>query len=351
MNVSRIEGLKIDGISACVPKTVIDNHEFGKALFGEKIDEIIRAVGVEKRRVCGDQKLTSLDLCVKAAEKLFESGIDKKKIGGIVFVTLTPDNLMPNNASFAQHLLGLQNNVAAFDINHACSGYTYGLWISSLMAKSLKRSVLLLDGDTNSYYVSPYDKSTAILFGDAGTATVISPDENTSNWYFGFDTDGSKRDVLTVGLGFRNPVSLESLEYKIFPDGSKRRSIDMSMDGQAVFNYVVQRVSKIFEEFMNEISIDPSGIDYLVLHQANAFMLRQLARKTGFSLDKVPMSMNEYGNTSSPSIPLNIVSRIEDVITQKKSRMLLSGFGAGLATGIVSLDVGKCLCPGVMEYE
>jgi len=354
MQLSSFTGLRIDGISACVPAYEIDNREFGKELYGDSLEGLIRAVGVEKRHVCREKNLTSLDLSVRAAEKLFEeSKISREEIGGVVFITLTPDSLMPNNATYAQHLLKLNNGVATFDVNHACSGYVYGLWISSMVATTLKRKVLLLDGDTNSYYVSPYDKSTAILFGDAGSATIISPVESDGKWYFTFHTDGSHRNVLTIpGLGFRNLLTEESLRYKTYDDGSRRRLIDMTMDGQAVFNYVVQSVPKIFKNFLEITETDISELDYLVLHQANAFMLRQLARKIKFPIENMPISMNKYGNTSSTSIPLNICSELASVVRGKETkRILTAGFGAGLSTAAGIVDIGNCACTGVVIYE
>ena len=355
MQLSSFTGLRIDGISACVPAYEIDNREFGKELYGDGLEGLIRAVGVEKRHVCREKNLTSLDLSVRAAEKLFEeSKIPREEIGAVIFITLTPDSLMPNNATYAQHLLKLNSEVSAFDVNHACSGYVYGLWISSMVATTLKKKVLLLDGDTNSYYVSPYDKSTAILFGDAGSATIISPDEQSDRrWYFTFHTDGSHRNVLTIpGLGFRNLLTEDSLEYKLYDDGSRRRLIDMTMDGQAVFGYVVQSVPKILQNFLEITETDISELDYLVLHQANAFMLRQLARKIKFPLENMPISMNKYGNTSSTSIPLNICSELSNVVKSKETkRILTAGFGAGLSTAAGIIDIGDCACPGVVIYE
>lgn len=149
------------------------------------------------------------DLCVCAAQNIFEEAINRNEIGAIVFITLTPDCLMSNNASLAQHLLKLPQEIPAFDINHACSGYVYGLWNAALISRNLGKKVLLLDGDVNSQYVSPWDSSTALLFGDAGTATVISPSTKAKDWNFTFNTDGSNRDAILMRIGFRNIIKSE----------------------------------------------------------------------------------------------------------------------------------------------
>ncbi|MEI7981158.1 MAG: ketoacyl-ACP synthase III [Bacteroidota bacterium] len=352
MNISSIRNVKIEAISACVPKNKIDNRQFAKDHFPDDLENTIKALGIDNRHVCKSEKSTALDLCIEAAKTLFNNtSITPLDIGGLVFITLTPDNLMPNNASLAQHLLDLPQSIPAFDINHACSGYIYGLWIASMMAQNLKKRVLLLDGDTNSHYVSPWDKATGLLFGDAGSATIISPSNESSEWFFTFETDGSNREALIIpGIGFRHLLTQESLEYKIYEDGSRRRFIDMYMKGEDVFSYVVTKVPKIINEFLDELDLISDEFDFLLLHQANAFMLRKLARKINFDTEKMPISINKYGNTSSVSIPLNICSELRDKLSLP-SKALLVGMGAGLSTGAAIVELGPLFCSGVKEIE
>ena len=353
MIISTIKGIKLEAISACVPKNKIDNRIFAKEHFeSSNLDSTIKAVGIDERRVVKKDETTSLDLSIEAAKELFkDEKLKKSDFGAIIFVTVTPDKIMPNNASYAQHLLGFDENIAAFDINHACSGYIYGLWNAALIAKSINKKVLLLDGDINSHYVSPWDKSTALLFGDAGSATIISSTTGDNEWNFTFKTDASHRDALNVGIGFRDLLKKEHLDYNEYPDGSKRRFVDMSMNGEDVFNYVVLKVPKIIKEFLEEIETEVSDYDNLILHQANAFMLRKLARKIKFPLEDVPMSMSKYGNTSSVSIPLNMCSELENELNNNSSELLLCGMGAGLSTGVASIDINGCICTGVIEID
>jgi len=358
--ISRISGLKIEGISAVVPSKQIDNLRFAKDLFGveedsqqsRSVESLIRSIGIEKRRICNGNE-TSLDLSLRAAKELLKSGnFRNEDFGGIVFVTQSPDALCPNNASYMQYLLGFPEFTAVLDVNLACPGYVYGLWIAGLMAGNLQKKILLLDAETNSYFISPYDKATAPLFGDAGTATIIAPNSEGSEWRFTFPTDGSKRDVLLIpGFGFREKPSVEKLEYVSYPDGSKRRKHDAFMDGQAVFSYVTQRVSKYMKQFMSDLDTTPDSFDYLMLHQANAFMIKMLATSLKFPISKMPLSLQKYGNTSSASIPLNIVSEMSKVVSQKNSRLLMSAFGGGLVTGIADIDIGPCVCTEVIEFD
>jgi 3-oxoacyl-[acyl-carrier-protein] synthase-3 len=218
------------------------------------------------------------------------------------------------------------------------------------MAKTMNGKVLLLDGDVNSKYVSPWDKSTALLFGDAGSATIVSPCES-GEWFFSFFTDGSKRDSLIIpSMGFKMPLTEDDLKYRIYEDGSKRRMVDLVMKGEDVFSYVVSTVPKFANEFMDELETSAAEFDFLILHQANAFMLRKLSKKLNFNAEKVPLSIHRYGNTSSVSIPLNICSELNQVLNNPKSCMLI-GMGAGLSTGIAKVTIGPATWYGVKEVD
>lgn len=340
MNISSVSNVFVDSIACVVPQKTIDNFSFATDTFKEDLSSTINALGVLKRHVCANRNTTALTLAVESAKELIDKQrLNVENIGAIVFVTLTPDSLMPNNASAAHELLGLPENCAAFDINHACSGYTYGLWISSLICNNTQKDVLLLDADTNSYYASSRDKATGLLFGDAGSATLLKYDKQyQGSIQFSFFTAGERREALTLpGFGFKHELTEESISYKTYEDGSIRRFIDMYMNGEDVFNYVVQKVPKNVRAFLDEIEMEPEEYKYLLLHQANAFMLRQLARKSGFTKEQLLFSLHEYGNTSSVSIPLTICHNRKEVADYGKS--LLVGMGAGLSTGIVSIDL------------
>ena len=349
MNISKIAGVRMEAIAACVPTNKICNSEYAKTHFPEAMEPTLKALGIKERRVAVMEDSTSMDMCVTAAKRIFDDGIVKRgEIGAIVYVTLTPDFLMPNNSTYAQHLLDLPQDVAAFDVNHACPGYVYGLWNAALIAQNIKRKVLLLDGDINSKYVSPFDKNTSLLFGDAGTATIVAPDTSAVAWHFTFMSDGSKRDSIVMRLGMRNPIRKDYLDYKPLPDGSMRRFIDMEMDGRAVFDYVVDAVPELANAFMEELEMSGEEYDKLLLHQANLFMLKKLAKAIGFDFrTQVPVSINHYGNASSASIPLTISSELKE----PSGRCLMIGMGAGLSSGVADVSLEGLVNYGVIEIK
>jgi 3-oxoacyl-[acyl-carrier-protein] synthase-3 len=335
-----------------VPRRAIENAGYGRELYGNDLDAAIKVVGVERRRFA-DAGVTALDLCVKAALSLSEyADFDYSEFGGLGFVTMTPDFSMPNNASYAHKLLGLPPGSPAFDISMACAGYPYGLWVAGMTANCAGKKVLLLDGDTHSPFVSPYDRSTSLLFGDGGTATVILPSEaDAANiWRFDFVTEGDRMSLSAPDSGYRNRVNAESLEYETFPDGSRRRRIDLKMDGMAVFNAVARNVPASLSRLMASDRLRPEDYDYLLLHQANLMMINAVAKKLGFRDERFPTSIGKYGNIGSGSIALNICSEMRETVEAKHSRVLMSAFGAGFSVASASLELGPCTVAPVVEY-
>ena len=356
MKYATVSGIQIGGICACVPINTVDNALVGKELFGDEVENAIKATGIRNRRVCPPNGgVTALDLSVAAAKKLFESAslplsLSIDKIGGILFVTQTPDHDMPNNSSRAAHLLGLSVDCVAVDTSFGCSGYIYGLWLGALMARSIDAPILLLDGETHSYFTSPKDRATALLFGDAGTATLLVPG-GEGEWRFGFLTDGSQHDVLMVPEGrSRYPFNERSLEYKTGPDGGVRRPIDIYMDGMAVFNFVVRNVPGCLSSLMERNNVTAEDLDLLLLHQANLYMMKQVAKKLKIPQEKMPVSLDRYGNSSSATIPVTICSELQKSVENKPHRVLASGFGAGLSIAAVLMNLGPCACPGIIDY-
>jgi 3-oxoacyl-[acyl-carrier-protein] synthase-3 len=346
-----LAGVSIGGVAACVPLNEVDNHVAGRELFGEDLESVLHATGIDTRRVCRLPTTTALDLSVQAALRLIEE--ERLVIGdctGIVFVTHTPDSWMPNNASLVQRVLGLSRLTAALDVNHACAGYPYGLWVGGSLAVSTQSWVLVLDGDTSNRHISPHDKSTALLMGDAGTATVVVP-SGGAYWTFSFETDGSGRDVLSFPAGgARRPVTATELEYT-GDRGSRRRGVDTAMDGMAVFSYMTESVPRHVRALLAEEHVTVEDLDYVILHQPNGFMLRTIARGIGIALAKVPTNVSSFGNLTSASIPATIVSELAQDVRQRSTRCLMSGFGGGLSIASVLMNLGPIVVPELVEYD
>jgi 3-oxoacyl-[acyl-carrier-protein] synthase-3 len=346
-----INNVQISGISACVPKQERTNTEYSPYFLEEDMQKLIITTGIEKRRVVDDYLCTS-DLCYHAAEKLIESlGWDRNEIELLIFVSQTPDYILPMTSSILQDRLGLPKTCIAFDTTLGCSGYTYGLSIaSSLLSSSKIKKGLLLVGDTISKVTSSKDRSTAPLFGDAGTATALTFNEEAQPLYFHLATDGSGHDSIKIEHGGqRNPVKIESLVSKKNGNGIEKNDCQLNLNGIDVFNFGITQAPKSVKDLLVLSNKNSDEVDFYVFHQANKLMNETIRKKIKIPSEKVPYSLTNFGNTSSATIPLTIVSELREIVSSQNKSLVLCGFGVGLSWGSVLLNLDNIVCPALIE--
>lgn len=342
MSFMKFQDVGIAGISVCVPKQTINNTDIRDLLPDKALQKTIKTTGIQQRRISPDN-LCASDYCFEAAEKLLESlNIDRSSIDLLIFVSQTPDYKLPATSTILQNKLKLPLTTAAFDINMGCSGYVYGL-SSAFAYASVKdiKNVLLLVGDTPTKFVNNKDRSTALLFGDGGSASLITKDEKFGDSYFSLNSDGSGKDALYIKAGgYRNKSCNDSLIEKHLEDGSFRNDEQLFMNGADIFNFTINRVPADIQALVNYSGKQLSDADFIVFHQANKFITDFLASKLDYSLDKVPYSLDCFGNTSCLSIPITIVSKLKEEISKGNNRLILCGFGVGLswATSYLQLN-------------
>jgi 3-oxoacyl-[acyl-carrier-protein] synthase III len=344
------EGVGITGISACVPKTKDNNSKY-KYLFGyEDFEKSIEAIGIVEKRVA-DVNTCASDLCFVAAEKLFEDlKIDRDSIDVLIFMTQTPDYQIPATSPSLQHRLKLPKSTACFDINLACSGYIYSLCTAFAYASQPGiRKVLLLAGETLSKFTSQNDKSTVLLFGDAGSATLVEKNNEFKKTFFSLNSDGSGTSVLKIpNSGYREAATVKSFDQVKDKDGNSRNGFQLYMDGMEVFNFTMREVPKDIKKLLEFSNKTIDGIDFIVFHQANKFMTDFFAKKMKYPLNRVPYSLDRFGNTSTVSIPLNIVSEMQHSFEIPK-QILMAGFGAGLSWGSALIENFHCHLTELIE--
>lgn len=341
----------ISGIAAAVPRQIIKNYEFDKYFNREEIKDVVDKIGVKERRFA-DENTCSSDLCFAAAVKLFEEmNIKKEEIDLLLFISQTPDYRMPATSVLLQHRLGLPSLVITMDINLGCSAFLYGLTTAyAMIASGAVRKAVILDGETRSKVYSLKDRKTGFLFGDAGVAALIEPGNKFGKSWFSLNSDGSRGDLIKIPAGgYRKMSSAETLQEKVVDEYGNIRSDEHGyMNGADVFNFVIREVPRDFNRIVTYSGIDVNSIDYFVFHQANSYINGFLAKKLKLPEDKIPSTIEKFGNTSSVSIPLTIVSELRDKLSGHK-RLLLSGFGVGLTWGTAVLDVEDCYICEIVE--
>jgi 3-oxoacyl-[acyl-carrier-protein] synthase-3 len=340
----------ISGISASVPKNISRNIEMAGFIPMEEIEKTINSIGIIEKRFV-DSDTCASDLCFSAAEKLFaEMNIDRTTIDVLIFMSQTSDYKIPATAPILQNRLGLSRSTAAFDIGLACSGYVYSLSVAFAFASlpTINR-VLLLDGETFTKIVNPRDKVNTLLYGDAGTATIIEKGQFGTS-YFTLNTDGSGFEAIKINAGgSRNISTPENILEKTDKDGNVRSEHQIYMDGGEVFNFTMREIPRDIKNILEYSNINMETIDYLVFHQANKFMTDFFTKKLKIPVNKVPYCLDKYGNTSSSSIPLTISSELSPVLSNTNKKLLISGFGAGLSWGSAILNINNCKVVPVIE--
>lgn len=341
--------VKIAGMSAAVPKQSESNWDYELLSESEK-KMLVKTTGVETRRVAKNK--TTSDLCFAAAEKLIaELEWKKDEIDVLIFLSQSRDYYLPATAIILQDRLGLSKNTMAFDMSLGCSGFPYGMSvINSLLANSGLKKGLLMMGDISSATCSKDDKSTYPLFGDAGTVTAVEFDETTDDMQFQLQSDGSGYETIIIpDGGIRNLVSEQSFEMKTIADGITRCNLNLALNGLDVFNFSVTEVPKALKNFLQQTNSSPGDYDYFVMHQANKLMNETIRKKSKFDAAKTPYSIQNFGNTSSASIPLTIVTELNENVQKENLSLLATGFGVGLSWGIVSFKTQNIVCPKLIE--
>jgi 3-oxoacyl-[acyl-carrier-protein] synthase-3 len=341
MSIFSIPDIVIRGISATVPAESEDNETLDLIPVKER-KAFIEQTGIRYRHIA-PPGLTASDLCTRAAESLIkELDWSPDDVDILIFITQTPDYIIPNTASVIHHRLGLSKNCLAFDINLGCSGYIYGLSVIGSLLQNIKGGKgLLLVGDCSTALISKTDKSTWPLFSDAGSATALEQSEGNT-WHFNLQSDGSGyQDIMITSGGQRSPFSAASLISHDYGSGISRNDLQMKLDGINIFNFALREVTPNIQSLLDAIHIPQSSIDYFILHQGNKLMLECIRKKMNEEQSKFPYSLYRFGNTSSASIPVTIVTELQTKLTEQSSKLLLSGFGVGLSWGSVYLSLDK----------
>lgn len=342
--------VSIRGMAAAIPKAQVSNLEFD--VIPEKERKLlVKTTGIEHRHIA-EPGTTTADLCEIAANKLLEElGWEQDSIEILVLVTQTPDYITPASAAILQDKLGLPKTCLAFDINLGCSGYPYGLSVvASMLSQFKKGRAVLLVGDVSSACVSSIDKSAAPIFSDAGSATALEFDEAAEPMYFNLQTDGSGYEAIIIpDGGYRNQPTYESLKLENHGAGIDRSRMHLILNGIDIFNFSIREVPPNVNQLLEYAGTEKENVDQFVFHQANLIINDSIRRKLKLEKEQTPLSLSNYGNTSSATIPVTILSEIRGVVEGQPQTMVFSGFGVGLSWGSALVKTNGIKCLPIIE--
>lgn len=310
----------IKNIKYYLPSNIEDGSNLEKDNPDWDIEQIEEKTGIKKRHVSSSGQ-TALDMSVIAAESLFKSQVNTTDIDFLIFVTQSPDYILPTSACILQEKLKLKKTCIAFDVNLGCSGFVYGLAVGSSMIESgLAKGGLLICSDTYTKYINKNDRTCRPIFSDGASITYLTKASKKSIGPFEFGTDGSGAENLMVSAnGSRNP--------------NKNEVSQLHMMGSSVFMFSMSAVPKCVKELLRKANLEKTDIDLFIFHQASKLVIDNIMRALELPREKVFTNYQNIGNTVSASIPIALNDANNKGILNHSDKVMLVGFGVGYSWG------------------
>lgn len=328
MQYKEFKNVKVAGIACAVPDNKVMTDSYVDCFGGEKVERFKGATGIESRYL-SDGRQTISDLCYEAAFTLMKKkGYSGDDIDAVILFTQRPDYKAPATAFLIQKRLGIKQDCLVFDVNIGCAAFVYGVYlVSGLIESRTINRALLLVGDCETNHGIYEDTSATMMFGDAGSATIIEYSEGDSIRGM-LRADGSNFGLL-----------VDPLPGARFPGEYPNKDYHPRIDGDEVFLFSITKVPSLFKEFFKSFGRSLEDYDYVMLHQANLMIVNQIYKKLKVPDSKRWVSINKFGNTTGASVPLGIVDLCEGKEVGRVLRLINSGFGNGLTWGIVDFDI------------
>jgi 3-oxoacyl-[acyl-carrier-protein] synthase-3 len=313
---------RIAGTGSYLPEKVLTNADL--AQFVDTSDEWIAArTGIRERHVAAEGQTTSDLACHAAVRAMEAAGVQASELDLIIVGTTTPDLIFPSTACLLQHRLGA-NGCPAFDVNAACSGFLFGLAVADQFIRSgTARTALVVGAETLTRMLDWSDRGTCVLFGDGAGAVVLKADSETGILSTHLHADGSKKELLW------NPVGV-SVGFK--PE-EHNAGVKVLMTGNEVFKHAVRALDAVVEETLAANGLDRHDIDWLIPHQANLRIIEATAKRLDMPMERVVVTVDKHGNTSSGSVPLALDCAVRSGQVKRGQLLLLEAFGGGFTWG------------------
>lgn len=334
---------KITDLACYIPDNVLSNDYLEQIFPTWSAEKIYEKTGIRNRPVAAEGQ-TAGDLAFEAAQNLFSQGkIKADDVDFVILCTQAPDYVLPTTACILQYRLGIPSSSGALDVNLGCSGFVYCLSLAKgLIESGSAKCVLVLTADTYSKYIHPLDKSVRTLFGDAAAAVAVTAAENQPSaigpFIFGTDGEGAKNLIVEAG-GFRTPYSSETAETQTDASENVRTREHLYMNGPEIMTFALREVPRSMKALLAKANMQQEDIDYFVLHQANRFMLETLRRRLRIEPERLPIHVEELGNTVSSTIPLTLLEMRRQGCFETPKKLMLIGFGVGYSwcAGLVTI--------------
>ena len=354
MNFS-FAGKRIAGILTVLPaneRSFMDdmkNFDFPE----EKSLKLKKVMGYDRHRIVTGETCVS-DLAVHGFRHLFDKGlVSPDELDALVVITQSPDYFIPPTSNVIQGRLNLPHDMLCMDIVQGCAGFVVGLIQSFMMLEQASiKKVALVNADVLSRKVSPKDKNSFPLIGDAACITIVEKTDDRRPIHANLKMDGTQREALIIPAGgFRMPSTPETAVVEDVGDNNYRAKDNLTMNGTAVFNFVQVEVPPMIESLLQQAALPVEQVDYFMFHQPNKFMLAKLADRMRVPRDRLPSNIVEnFGNASGATIPTNLTFNLAARLLQETLTLCMAGFGVGLTWASIVMPVGQLAFCEIIDY-
>lgn len=328
------------------------NFSNSKIIKKKSVKEIISKVGIDVKYAVKDDEF-AIDLGLAATKKLINKFPKlKKKIDFIIFCTQSPDNILPTGSARIQSEIFSDKNIGLLDINLGCSGFVYSLSVAeSMIISKFAKNVLIITTDTYSKFINEENLSVRTIFGDAASATVVSGKKSKiSHTYLpDYGTDGTGiYDLIVPGSGLKK---YEIINKEVGIKGLNKKLVknELFMDGPKMFAFALKAVPVTIKQTLKKNKLKLSEIDLFIFHQANKFMLESIGKKINIPRNKLFISLNKRGNTTSSSIPIAIHDAVKKLKAKNNMKICLCGFGVGLSWATTVINISPILTKNIVK--
>ena len=339
-------------MACAVPRNEVKSESY-KPVFGdEEVDKFMAMTGVRASRRTQEHQTCS-DLGYRAAKELLaHKGIKPEEIGVLIFSSHSPDYRRPSTAFVLQYRLGIPEEAVCYDISLGCSSLVVGMQtMASILNTSDMKYGLLFVGDTAGKSVNGNDRSSAMLFGEAGAVMLLEKTDDPADQVKALirsDGTGFKYMIIPGG-GYRNLHASE--EPQMCADGNERSLMNSFIQGTSVFTFTIFDVPRLVKDFWAKTGTAPQDYDCYAFHQANLYILKQIAKKAKIPFDKMPITLDRYGNTSGASAIVSLCDVYGSNAEDKVIKVMACGFGIGISLGATSFEINTADILPIMEDD
>jgi len=327
--------VRISAVEYVLARETLTNEDLIAEHPDWKVNRLSATTGFFNRSIAASDEYTS-DIAIRAGLELFKKhSINPESIDYVILCTQSPDFPLPTTACLVQAGLGLRTDIGAVDINLGCSGYIYALGLAQgLIATGQVQNVLVVTAETHSKFVNHEDKATRPIFGDAAAASLVVADMDGPGLQgLTLHTDGGGGPSLVVPNGGLGDGERFSPRSAVGDRDLVTNGFDMYMDGVEIFNFTLREVPTCVGDILGAAGLVDDDIDFYIFHQANLYLIEHLRKKLEIDQEKFIVSLRDYGNTGSSTIPIALNDALEDGRIKPGHKVMMVGFGVGLSWG------------------